>query len=590
MGTEKDKVLVAAVSAATSNVNLLTNDRIQALTGGHGMLNLAAIAAANCIAEEVMRGADIKVRFANVHSQPVDQILKNAIEAAMAFGADAGNAALLSATLLYLMGTQAQVGVPSGNRKLGAMARIIAKVDRCGVAAVPTGKMNNKISGFPAVQAVYQAIMNGELSPISGADVPQNVGGGPLMGHSALGEDIVFPAMATNGARIGTEAMKKALAGACMPVHPFTAALFGAAAILEIIHPDAALPPDHGPYHEHSSVYLAGKSAAETAGLPEKVHFKITGEEMETADLIGDLGLILKDVGGPTVIGMMALDEIVAAFQEGLAGFSGGPLNPPLGHILADAVVAFKALPAMEWNKAAVADALVELRQNISIDPEVALVSMNTIARKAAELRPGLITDTLIMASEPSRIKSLYQRAQKTWAGLEEGKSLAKVVQGLEEERQDVVEARANAMFSKMTGKEVNIHVTKMVPGARRKGRLVEDYIAFDPLADVDVTIDGETMHLEGVIHDLIPRVAKGERKDIAPIMPMVAVVLDEMTLMGNTIMNITVPAAVAAAMGKMSPDDAAKEAAANAPLTAGIPGARVRAEKVAALAAKIMA
>jgi hypothetical protein len=70
----------------------------------------------------------------------------------------------------------------------------------------------------------------------------------------------------------------------------------------------------------------------------------------------------------------------------------------------------------------------------------------------------------------------------------------------------------------------------------------------------------------------------------------MVAAVLDEMTLMGNTIMNITVPAAVAAAMGKMSPDDAAKEAAANAPLTAGIPGARVRAEKVAALAAKIVA
>ena len=32
-------------------------------------------------------------------------------------------------------------------------------------------------------------------------------------------------------------------------------------------------------------------------------------------------------------------------------------MNPPLGHILADAVVAFKALPAMEWDKAAVADA-----------------------------------------------------------------------------------------------------------------------------------------------------------------------------------------------------------------------------------------
>ena len=67
------------------------------------------------------------------------------------------------------------------------------------------------------------------------------------------------------------------------------------------------------------------------------------------------------------------------------------------------------------------------------------------------------------------------------------------------------------------------------------------------------------------------------------------AAVLDEMTLMGNTIMNVTVPAAVAAAMGKMPPQKAAEVAAANAPLTTGISGARVRAEKVAELAVKIM-
>jgi predicted RNA binding protein with dsRBD fold (UPF0201 family) len=231
----------------------------------------------------------------------------------------------------------------------------------------------------------------------------------------------------------------------------------------------------------------------------------------------------------------------------------------------------------------------VELRQNISIDPEVALVSMNTIARKAAELRPGLVTDTLIMASEPSRITSLYERAKKTQAGLVEGKSLAELVQALEKDRQNVVEARANAMFSQMAGKDINIHVTKLKPGARRKGKLVENYIAFDPLADVDVTVNGETIHLEGVIHDLIPKIAQGEHQDIAEVIPMVAAVLDEMTLMGNTIMNVTVPAAVAAAMGKMSPQKAAEVAAANAPLTTGIPGARVRAEKVAELAVKIM-
>jgi hypothetical protein len=567
----------------------MTNDRIQALTGGHGMLNLSVYAVANVLAEELMRGADVKVRFANVHSQQVDDVLKKAVESAKAAGADAANAALIAAVMLYLCGTEVQVGVPSGNRKLGAMARIVAGVDRCGIAAVPTGKMNNKVSGFPAVQAVYQAMVAGKLSPISGRSIPENVGGGPLHGHSSLGEDIIFPAMAENGAKVGTQAMQDAMAGAGMPVHPFTAALFGAAAILEIIHPDAALPEKYGPYHERTSVYLAGKSAVETAGLPEKVHVRITGEEYDTAALIGDLGLLLKDIGGPTVIGMMAFDEIIACFQESLAGFSGGPLNPPLGHICSDAVVALKVLRANKWNQAETAQSLCELRHNTSIDPEVALVAMNTVARKAAEVRPGPITDTLIQASEPARIDALYRRAERTRAGLDEGKSLADIVKEIEAERQGIVEARASAMFSQMAGKDIKVHVTKLVPGARRKGKLVETYIAFDPLADVDITVDGQTTKLKGVIHDLIPKVAKGERDDIAWAIPMVAAVLDEMTLMGNTIMNVTVPAAVAAAMGVMSPIEAAETASANAPLTTGIPGAKFRAELVANLAVRIV-
>jgi len=586
---ERAKQVVAAVSACTANVNWMTNDRIQALTGGHGMLNLSVFAVANVLAEELMRGADIRVRFSNVHSQQVDDVLKKAIEAAKAAGADSANAALISAAMLYLCGSEAQVGVPSGNRKLGAMARIIAGVDRCGVAAIPTGKMNNKVSGFPAVQAVYQAMAEGKLSPISGRNIPENVGGGPLHGHSSLGEDIIFPAMAINGAKAGTQAMQNAMAGAGMPVHPFTAALFGAAAILEIIHPDAALPEEYGPYGERTSVYLAGKSAVETAGLPEKVHVRITAEEYDTAALIGDLGLILKDIGGPSVIGMMAFEEIIACFQESLAGSSGGPLNPPLGHICSDAVVTLKSLKASNWNQAETARNIRELRHNTSIDPEIALVSMNTVARKAAEVRPGPITDTLIQASEPARIDALYRRAARTCAGLDQGKSLSEIVREIEAERQHTVETRASGMFSQMTGKDIKVHVTKLVPGARRKGKLVETYIAFDPLADVEVSVNGETTKLEGVVHDLIPKVAKGERDDIAWAIPMVAAVLDEMTLMGNTIMNVTVPAAIAAVMGVMSPKEAAETAAANAPLTTGIPRAKFRAELVADLAIRIM-
>ena len=54
-----------------------------------------------------------------------------------------------------------------------------------------------------------------------------------------------------------------------------------------------------------------------------------TNEEYLTGQLIGDLGLILKDVGGPSVIGMMALEEIMSIFKEGLAG---GPRVIPILH------------------------------------------------------------------------------------------------------------------------------------------------------------------------------------------------------------------------------------------------------------------
>ena len=153
-----------------------------------------------------------------------------------------------------------------------------------------------------------------------------------------------------------------------------------------------------------------------------------------------------------------------------------------------------------------------------------------------------------------------------------------------------MVETRANAMFSQMAGKEIKLHVTKLEAGARRKGKLVNKYIAFDPLADVEITVDGgDTMLLEGVIHDLIPRVAQGEREDIAWAIPMAAAILDEMVLMGNTIINITVPAATAAAMGVMSAKEAATVAEINAPMTSGIPGAKQKAQKVAELAVAIM-
>ena len=582
-----DKIIVAAVTAATANVNWLTSDRIEALAGGHGMLNIAVIAIANVVTEELLRGADISVKFANVRHLPVQDVLTKAIAAAGDAGADGANAALLSAAMLYVMGAQAQVGIPAGNRKLGAMARMIAKVDRCGVVAIPTAKMNNKISGFPAVQAIYRAMVEGKLSPVSGRQLPQNVGGA-LYGHGALGEDVIWPDMATNGARIGTQAMLDAMAGAGIRPHPFTAALFGSAAILEIIHPDAEVGQEYGQYQKINTAYMVGKAAVETAQLPAKLHMKVTGEEYDTARVIGDMGLILKDVGGPSVIGMMALNEIFSAFQERIAGSSGGPVNAPLGHVCAYAVVAMKALLQNNGDQNAAGEAIVKDRAACSFDPEMALIAINTVARKTVEVHGGPVTDTLILATEPTRCNALYRRAAKAYADLTAGKSLADVVFDLDQERQATVEANANAMFSGMLGKDVKVHVTKLGPAARRKGKIVEKYWAFDALVDVEVTVNGQTARLEGFVHDLLPKIVKGERTDVAWAVPLAAPVISEFYLASNTIINVTVPAAVAAAMGTMDPKEAAAVAERSGFITVGIPGARERAEQVARLAAKI--
>lgn len=586
---EKNKILTAATLAAVSNVSHLTNDRIEALAGGHGMVNIAVHAIANTIVEELTNGGTVSIKFADVRHLPVENILKKAIDTAKMAGADSANAALLTAVIMYIAGSAAQVGIPAGNRKLGATCRMLAGVDRCGVSAIPTAKMNSKISAFPAVLAINQAMMNGELSPISGHNIPMNVGGGPLYGHSTLGEDIIWPVMAEKGAEIGTKAMIDAMAGAGIIPSPFYAALFGAAAILEIIHPDAEVPEGEGTYGRTTSVRLVGKSAVKTAGLPEKVHMHLTDQEFDTAQLIGDIGLILKDIGGPSVIGMMALDEVLACFKEGFSGgFSAGPVNAPLGHLGSYAIATMKALLEEDADEDAIAEKIVAERAGISLYPESALMGINCIARKADEVRNGPVTRLLIKATEPARAKAIYDKASYTFDAISEGKTVADVVKYFDELRVATVEKNAGALFSGMTGQTVTIKLDTIHPAARRTVNLAKKYWSFDPYIDITVTMGDQKAVMKGFVHDVIPKVCKGECQDVAWAVPFAAAVLDELSLSGCNILNVVIPAAVASAMGLGEPKEIGGEAEKAAFVTSGIPGCKAHATAIGTLARDI--
>ena len=115
---------------------------------------------------------------------------------------------------------------------------------------------------------------------------------------------------------------------------------------------------------------------------------------------MGDLGVILKDIGGPSVVGMIALEEMLASFEESLtigAGFSGGPLQPPLGHMTADSVLAMKVLINSGGDVEKTADRINEIKGKFWFEPEYARIATNTIARKAEQVQRGPVTKAMIM-------------------------------------------------------------------------------------------------------------------------------------------------------------------------------------------------
>lgn len=588
-----EKEVFAGAMAAVSQIENITNDRIEALTKSHGMTNIAAICAANAIATEVLRGVNIMLTDEDAPALQIDDVLKKGIDAAVEAGADPANAALFAAVICYFAGSNAQAGVPAGNRKLGALARMAAKVPRSGVLAVPTPKNNNKVSGFAAVQALYQALAEGRITKVVGKNLPLGVAGGPLYGHNTLGEDMGFAEVAINGAKVATQGMIDAYSGAGVSPSPVISAILGVAAALEVVHPDSFVAEEYGDFFDVNSAYLAGKAACEVAGIPEKLHIRGTNEEYDAARVIGDMGVIIKDIGAPTVVGMMSFGEMLCVFQEAIAigaGFSGGPIMPPLGHMTADAIIALRCLIHTGNDKDKAADIIANIKKTEWLDPEMAAIGANTIARKAEQVRRGPITHTIIAATDPVRTAAIFYRAQKTYDDLKAGKSVEDVVKELDEQRKATVEKNAAAMLGMMTGHKVEIKIQKVVGGARRSHPFTNSYYGFDTDADVDITVDGKKFELRGLGQKVIPEAMLNNDKDILGIVPLAAIPVTEMQLSGHTIINITVPAAVAAAMGIEEPTEAAKKCELGGKgCSAAIPGAKAKAKTVAKLAKKMM-
>ncbi len=581
-----DKVLAAVSAAVLHDPDLMTADFIGALMGGHGMLNLAGFNAANAIAREILKGKSLKLEALNQPEIEMDHIVQSGVEAAKIMGADSANAALITAALCYMAGANVRAGVPSGNRKLGAMARLKAGAAKGSVSTLPTPKANNKISGFPAVHEIYHLMMEGKLTQIDGRFVPPGISGSPICGHSALGEDYIFPEIAENGARAGTEAMMRAYAGAGMKPNPFISAIFGTAATLEIVHPDSPAPDRCGRSFQVPIHQLAGAAAAQAAGLPELIHFRVTGEEFKTAAVIGDLGMILKDMGTPTVVGMLAFYEIFGCFVESPrigAGGSGGPKTAPIGHVLADATLALRTLA----RTGSISEAAAVIRQNKEtfLDPEMAALEANTVARKMEEIESGPVSMALVQGTEDRTLQAIEARVRLTQEVLGRGGTLADVLKTLGENRMQKVQGRTGEMLSKSLGKEVEVRIANMTGGGRRSGNLGRKIWVLDPEADVTVRLDGEDFEMPSFCTRAVLEAVLQKDVKKMEIISLAAPAVGELLVSGHTLLDLQVPAAVAAILGQ-SPGEASKEAVrSGALLSGGLPGCGQRTEKVAQLA-----
>ena len=192
----------------------------------------------------------------------------------------------------------------------------------------------------------------------------------------------------------------------------------------------------------------------------------------------------------------------------------------------------------------------------------------------------------LILATEPIRTKALYDRASRASRELAAGATLASVVNGLDHDRQALVERRTSEMMSKAMGKSISIRMVKAY-SRNTKGKLSR-WWGLDGDADVEVCINGKTVLLERIVSEVCIKVAETDDPELRSLFFIASRPLRELFLGGNIILNITVPTAVAMVRAMGSAKELAEIAEKAAYISAGIPGARQKAAEVARLAERI--
>jgi hypothetical protein len=569
-----EKEILAAFRAATAQPDYLTTEKFDAILGGFGVFNMGVWAAANVIAREIKKGKKINVDVSNERRTDMDDIAKKVVTTLMDCGADASNAALVGATLLYWAGSSVTAGIPAPNRKLGAICRMAAGAPAGRVANIPTEKLNNKISGFAAVRAIYEAMDREILAPWPGEITPLGVAGSPVTGHTRVGEDILFPELAQKLVKIGVDGMMRAYNSVGIKPCRWMSGLLASAAALEILHPDAYVGEEWGPFLKTRTPYVCGLAAVKAANMPEKIHIRGTGEELETAKVVGDLAMILKDCGQPTVVGMIMFNEVCALIQEGPAlgvGRSGGPLLLPLTHWCTSASLALYLLgKGMEEEE--IANVIRKTMDNF-FQAEHAAVATNILARRANFVERGPITRSVMMATEPVLVNSIYKRIVHAYNGMKSGKTITEITRELEEQRIRDLGAGVARLFSKALGRNIEyVRFYNVRPGAgRRTHKFAHRYFAFDGYVDVELKVDGQVYTFENILAKTIPDAMAANDRETLKIIECFAAGAVDLLNAGAVAMDVVVPACVGAAMG-VPPQEAVDQAAAGATISMSIP------------------